>query len=476
MAEQAPAQLNYSNRDYANIKNELLAKIPLITSKWTDWNEADLGITILELFTGLADMMSFYLDRMASETMLPTARMRPSVDNLCKLIDYHLAPPQGASIDLEVTLGVAYPYNVVIPKGFSFSTQDTKNKVTYSVIEDTTIIAGDIVANVVCGEGVRNEVVYISDGSPNQQVLVSAEIQQPAGQEAWVEVLVNGVPWTEEKSTLFGLTQAYLIDISGITQTKVTFGDGTNGLIPPTSATVQVIYWTGKGIEGRVGANSVTVIDQPLIVFLNTVSMTVTNPESSIGGENRESIEHAKYYAPKALRRGNRLITLEDYDTYSNSYTYPGLGSIALAKAYWKSSDIYACELDLYVLSRDISGQYVTSSTALKDQLLADIEAQRALCQKVNILDGSLNAILIDLDVQILTNANAVTVSTTIISEIQNYVNDLQFGSTLYISKLVDLAMGVEGVTNVVVNSPSSDISVSDTTVITINDIIVGII
>lgn len=468
------AELSYSNRDYQNIKQELLAKIPLITSKWTDWNQADLGITILELFTGIADMMSFYMDRNANECLLPTARVRKSVSDLCKLIDYELYPSQAASITETITLANSYPFDVTFPKGFRISTTDPKNKITYSLVEDTTFIAGEVVKTATMGEGIRNEYTYTSSGTSNLSITIPVEIQQPPDQETFVQVYVNSTLWTEEYNTLLGLTQSYLIDISNPNSTIITFGDGTNGLIPPAGSTILIIYWTGNGIFGRVGAGTVTYPEAALIVSGTTISFTATNADSSIGGDDKETIEHAKYWAPKELRTGDRLVTLEDYDTFASTYNKSGIGTIAIAKSYWKSSDLYACEMDLYVLSRDISGNYVAASQALKDALLADIEERRCLVQHTNIYDGVLYPIILDLNVYITEETNPTTVSAEIITELSQYIQSLGFGSTLYISKIIDLVMTVDGVYNVVMNNPVADVSVGANTVITVTDVVVS--
>jgi len=469
------AQLDYSGRDYQSIKQSLLTKIPLITSKWTDWNQADLGITLLELFTGTADMIGFYLDRMANEVMLPTARIRSSVSTFCKALDYSLSPSIGASVTETFTLASSYPFDITIPKGYRISTAEAKNRLTYSVVQDTVITAGDVTKDIIIGEGLRNEYNYVSSGAASQIITIPSEIQQPPSQTTYVEVYVNGVLWTEEYNTLFGSVQAYLIDLSVPNQTSITFGDGINGTIPTSGANIVLVYWTGNGISGRVGANTLTKIDSSISVGSVTVTFTVNNADSSTGGADKESIEHAKYWAPKMLRTGDRLVTLEDYDTYASTYNLSGVGTISLAKSYWKSSDLYSLEMDIYVLSKDISGNYTLCPSALKTSLLSDINKRRCLGQHVNILDGILYPVLVDLDVYVLAGNNATTVSTSIISAITTYVQSLAFGSSVYVSEIIELAMGVTGVYNVIINSPTSDTTVGTSTVITLTDIVISV-
>jgi len=470
------AQLNYSNRDYQGMKQELLAKIPAITSKWTDFNEADLGITLLELFVGMSDQMAFYLDRMANESYLPTARLRKSVHNICNVVDYHMYPGQGASVTAVLTLNESQPFDVVVPIGFKISTSDPKSKITYSVAEELVIPSGSLTGNALMVEGIRNEFNYVSDGSSEQIISLSSEVQQPPGQDTFVKVFINGVEWMEEYNTLYGTQQSYLIDTSSEISTTISFGDGTNGLIPPNGASILVVYWTGKGVDGKVGAHAITEIEDILIISGQTIEFTSNNDASSSGGSNKETIEHAKYYAPKSVKRGDRLVTIEDYDTYCNSYTKAGVGSIALSKAIWKSSDVYSCELDIRVLTTDISGNYALCTQDLKDSLYDDINVQNSLCQHTNILDGSLNDFEVDIDCELHKGYNSITVASEVTAAITTYVKSLAFGNTFYISELVSVVMNIDGVYNVIVNKPTADISVNNTTVNISNNIVVGII
>ena len=46
------ASIGYINKDYESIRQELLAKIPQLTDRWTDFNHSDLGVVLLDLFCG----------------------------------------------------------------------------------------------------------------------------------------------------------------------------------------------------------------------------------------------------------------------------------------------------------------------------------------------------------------------------------------------------------------------------------------
>ena len=111
------ASIGYINKDYESIRQELLAKIPQLTDRWTDFNHSDLGVVLLDLFCGVGDMLAYYLDAQAAEAFLPTARQRQNVINLCKLIDYRLDSPVASTTTLRFRLSAPLGKDLTIPAG-----------------------------------------------------------------------------------------------------------------------------------------------------------------------------------------------------------------------------------------------------------------------------------------------------------------------------------------------------------------------
>jgi hypothetical protein len=64
----------------------------------------DTAITLLELWAAIADVLTFYQERIANEAFLRTARERDSVLRLARLLDYHLRPGLAATTRLAFTL------------------------------------------------------------------------------------------------------------------------------------------------------------------------------------------------------------------------------------------------------------------------------------------------------------------------------------------------------------------------------------
>lgn len=82
--------IDYMAKDYESFRRALIDLIPSKTSFWKDASEADFGIVMLELFSHLADQLSYYQDRVANEAFLKTATQRTSVKYHADLIDYKM--------------------------------------------------------------------------------------------------------------------------------------------------------------------------------------------------------------------------------------------------------------------------------------------------------------------------------------------------------------------------------------------------
>ena len=109
--------IDYLTKDYEGFKQGMLNQIPLLLPGWTDRGESDFGVVLIELFAYVADILSYYQDRVANEAFLSTATQRRSVSELLRLIGYQMDPGLAAStfLHLDVTADVVQvtpPYQV----------------------------------------------------------------------------------------------------------------------------------------------------------------------------------------------------------------------------------------------------------------------------------------------------------------------------------------------------------------------------
>jgi uncharacterized phage protein gp47/JayE len=73
-------------------------------SGWSTRRDDDYGITLLDMWAYLADILTFYQERIANEAYLRTALQRDSIIRLSDLIGYRLAPGVAAKTYLAYTL------------------------------------------------------------------------------------------------------------------------------------------------------------------------------------------------------------------------------------------------------------------------------------------------------------------------------------------------------------------------------------
>jgi hypothetical protein len=73
-------------------------------SGWSTRRDDDYGITLLDMWAYLADILTFYQERIANEAYLRTALQRDSIIRLADLIGYQLAPGMAAKTYLAYTL------------------------------------------------------------------------------------------------------------------------------------------------------------------------------------------------------------------------------------------------------------------------------------------------------------------------------------------------------------------------------------
>lgn len=107
----APGQkrIGYRLGSHAQIMRALLDAIgdaerhPLIAELQTSEDD-DWTIALLDSFATMADVLTFYQERIAQESYLRTATERGSVRNLARHVDYELRPGKAASVFLSLTL------------------------------------------------------------------------------------------------------------------------------------------------------------------------------------------------------------------------------------------------------------------------------------------------------------------------------------------------------------------------------------
>ena len=88
MSRTPTSGIDYTSRDYEGFRQAMLAELGVKMPEYTDRSQTDAGIVILELNAKGLDILSYYADIIANETLLPTCKRRDSTRAWCTILSY----------------------------------------------------------------------------------------------------------------------------------------------------------------------------------------------------------------------------------------------------------------------------------------------------------------------------------------------------------------------------------------------------
>ena len=483
--------IDYLARDYASFRKALIDLIPAKLPEWTDRSEADFGIALLELFAYMADILSYYQDRIANEAFLQTAQERRNVINHLRLIGYEMAPAAAASTTLNLIVGNAATQPIEVRKGDQFSTKSSKDRksVIFEYVGDKPLLIDPTTAASVPakkadlsplpnfkefenavpvreGRTITNEVIGISTGRPNQRF----ELAQPNMLRDSLEIVVETNPptprWRRRQDLIFsrpaltedqlaalllqdriGSTLAfsstadtdYAIETNENNVTTVIFGDGQYGKIPPTGQRILATYRAGGGTVGNVGKGQITQISKA--PQLQLAGVKVINRSPANGGAERESIDQAIKYAPSVFASMQRAVTADDYVALAR--LFPGVSKARAEATSWNLIKLYIAP----------TGQGEPPSDVMVRDLLAYFEDKRMLTSFIRIASPIYVKIDISTNVTALGHFQNQEVQADADKAVRALLDfeSVDFKETLYLSKVYESLESLAGVSSVFV-------------------------
>ena len=320
MANYIP-QTDYTSRDYESIRRDVVNLIPEFAPEWTNRDPADFGMTILEAYSYMGDLLNYYIDRAANEAFITTASQRESVLQLSRLLSYR--PTEATASTVTLTFKNSTASSITVPVGTKVSTTTVVSGNTTRIVFETDsavtvpakvgIVDGAATVSATQGETPDPETIGTSNGQPNQLYQLS---ESPVINGS-TSVTVGGIEYTEVP---------YLIDYQGydpvyttVTNangiTYIVFGDGVSGRVPPNNAEIICTYRVGGGIQGNVSPNTIKFIETNQVNGLSVLNQYVsaTDDGSATGGADAESTDSIRINAPLSTKSLNRAVSISDY-------------------------------------------------------------------------------------------------------------------------------------------------------------------
>lgn len=317
--------LNPYQRSYQQIKAKLVESLmglkdPQGQKLITDYSEGNILIIILSLFAAIAEVLHYYVDNMARETFLSTARRYDSVVKHGALVDYHARAAIAATVDVILSrsiTGNSIGAKLTIPQGTLFTDSSGNSwlsardviwhsnvttckvpiiqheRYTASALNNMVIPTGD---RVILNLGTLPNGKYYEQGSMSLQI----------GGETWV--LVD--TFAKSKPT----DKHFMVSVDEALNPYIMFGDGTFGKKPAAGAKItNVVFYLTNGTQGNVKSNTITSV--PSVISSSITDATVSNAYDAGGGSNYENFTMLKEHIPLSVKTLGVAITKEDFES-----------------------------------------------------------------------------------------------------------------------------------------------------------------
>jgi hypothetical protein len=342
--------VNFTNLDFDQIKTTLRDYLKA-NSNFTDYDfEGSNLSTILDVLAYNTYITSYNANMVANEVFIDSATLRENVVALARNIGYVPRSKKAAratvSFFVDCTNITPVPVSLTLKKGPVASTSGTfgNQSFVFSILEDITVPVFNNIAtfnDVPIYEGtlLTSNFTYTTR-NPNQRFilpnsgidtkLISVNVKN--NQESTISVKYN------QQDSLFEInkeSEVYFLQEIEDERYELIFGDNFFGKALQDGNYIEVSYITTSGDS----ANGVSQFSYSgrISYTRNSTEYTVTSGISLLttgllasGGENIESVESIKKYAPRIYSSQNRAVTANDYETLIPAKIYEETESISV--------------------------------------------------------------------------------------------------------------------------------------------------
>lgn len=413
--------INYTSRDYAALKQELINLVSLNTGKsWDPTDNSDLGNVLLESFAYMGDIMGYYIDRAANETSVDTAVKTDTLLGFASLFGYKPSGPTPAQVTVQFTNNNST--SVDLPIGTQVMAPLTYGPFAQCYFETTqayvAVQTGQSVSiTAIEGKTVNTDkpdyidpvyhkplpaIIGTSDGTPSQNITILDLGIVDNSLIVYVGQGVSFSPWTYVSTLIEYGPEDLVFTTSQNSDGTLTviFGDGVNGSIPPASQVISAIYKTSVGIYGNIISNAIAEVsfipgnvDPDAITYF-----TATNPSPAVGGADADNTSQIRSKIKGAIATRRRAVTLADYN-YLTALV-PLVGRANSSAGVYTSVNVYVqSQYDGSATPGLVSGVPTPNWTALQNSVASYLSDKTPVGTTVNVLPPSYIPVYINIAV-----------------------------------------------------------------------------
>lgn len=442
-------RLSYVNYDYDQLVQQLIDRLKA-KGTWKDTYESATGMTLIELYAYIANMLLYYIERRTEECFLGTAQNKSSIINLVRLLNYVPKRNVSAVGSVQFSISEAVEGRIYIPQ---YTEIYTANNVKFVTTAQGTIEAGSTTSNIITAiQGTKEQYVIYSDGSSNQEVSIEdAKVENDTHTGiSSLKVYVEGREWTKADSFLSSISsdEHYMIRPELDDTITIVFGDNIRGKAPSSGESITVhyirsdgssgnVYETGKIINVTSPSVTYSYVDDDGVTQYGTATLSVTNTTTMIGGDDAESAEEIRTEAPNIFKTGDRLVTKSDFEAFL--YNYP-----SIAEAYvWGENEETNPDYDMFNKVKIVLllEGWQSPPAALKTLLEEAMYEKSMLTVKYEFIDADVFNVIPVLDVVVNSKYSLSTTQAeieTLLSSLFELGNTAKFAENKRLSNLIE--------------------------------------
>ena len=208
------------------------------------------------------------------------------------------------------------------------------------------------------------------------------------------------------------------------------------------------------------------------------MSVTIQSTSKATGGQNVETVEHAKKYAPYFFKTQYRAVTGEDYTTIANSYI-TSVGSVGKAIAVNRQNGAAGNMIDIYTLLKSSENQFERANLDFKSKMLGYMNDFKMMTDEITIVDGLVRTL--DMKATVFVDKSKRSLQDTIKSEVAGRVTDfmsidnMDFGQALRIDELANYVLQSNNIRFFRIDNYKDDIFVSHNEIIQLNNLTLNV-
>jgi len=427
---------NFSNLDFDEVKTTLQEYLKS-NSNFTDYDfEGSNLSTILDVLAYNTYITSYNANMITNEVFIDTATLRKNIVSLARNIGYVPRPRQAARATVSFfvdTNGITpAPATLTLKKGPVAASAVTfaGQSFIFSILSDITVPVRNGIAtfnDVQIYEGTLLTQTYTySARVPNQKFIlpnIGVDTDLIAVSVKPTEASATETKYSSQDS-LFDVkseSKVYFLQEIEDERYEIFFGDGIFGKALEDGNFITINYITSNG-DAANGVSSFNFSGR-LRYTRNASSYTVTTGISLLttgiiagGGEDIESVESVRKFAPRIYASQNRAITSNDYESLVPARIYPETESISV----FGGEDLIPPQYGkVFISIKPKNGDFLPN--LIKEQIKTKLKKYAVAGIIPEILD--LKYLYLEVDSKIYYNSNLTESADAVSSIVQNNCN-----------------------------------------------------